>query len=115
MKVHETDQTFGSALTHPWALMIFGSNAPEGRRPGTSVVYLTDDEGDHYLGGEVHYSRRYGRWLYRYLHAKRIPKDKVLHVFPLTTKNAYGGPPLAMIARARAALPITRTTTDDSV
>jgi hypothetical protein len=113
MKVRTSDQIFGSALAHPWALMIYGSNAPIGRRPGTSVVYLTDDEGDHYLGGEVHFSRRYGRWLYRYLHAKRISKDKVLHIFPVTTKSPHGGPWPAMIARARAALP--KRTADDPV
>jgi hypothetical protein len=101
----QSDQTFGSALLCPWALVQFGSNAPVGRRPGTTIVYLTDDEGDHFLGGAVWYSKRDRRWLYRFKHAKRYPKPEILYFFPLTTKNAHGGPSPAMIARARAALP----------
>jgi len=101
----QSDQTFGSALLCPWALVLYGSNAPVGRRPGTSIAYLTDDESDHFLGGEVFYSKRDRRWFYRYKHAKKFGKDKVLHIFPITTKNAQGGPPSAMIARAKSQLP----------
>jgi hypothetical protein len=111
-------QTFGSALRCPWALVRFGSNSPVGRRPGTSVAYLTDDEGDHYLGGLVEFYRKRNtlspggswntpRWWYRYKHAKRIPKSDVLHIFPLDDKSPLGGPLKAEIRRARLALPVT--------
>lgn len=109
-----TNQVFGSALRQPWALMIYGSNAQVGRRPASSVVYLTDDEGDHYLGGEVAYYRKRmapaARWYYRYQKAKRIPKDQVLHRFPSDNKGYFGGPSSTEIARARRALPVTALT-----
>ena len=121
-----TPQTFGSALKTPWALVVFGSNAPIGKRPGTTVAYLTDDEGDHYLGGLVGFYRKRatlklvdGRyvttdpgdpracWHYRYQHARRIPKSELLHVFPHTDKSKWGGPTEADVRRARKALPVT--------
>lgn len=99
-------QTFGSALTFPWALVKFGSNQPNGRRPGTTVAYLTDDEGDHYLGGYVEYGRD-RCWHYRYQRAKRIPKTDVLHIFNRIMKTSYGGPTPKEIRVARKAVPIT--------
>jgi hypothetical protein len=101
-----TRQTFGSALLRPWALVKFGSNQPNGRRPGTSVAYLTDDEGDHYLGGYVEFGRD-RCWHYRYQHAKRIPKSDVLHIFWTMSKSSYGGPRPAELISARKAVPVT--------
>lgn len=118
-------QIFGSSLKRPWALVVFGSNAPIGKRPGTSVYFLTDDCGDHYLGGAVEYyakraklklvDGRYvtvqqaepARWHYRYTHAKRIPKSDVLHIFAIENKSPFVGPSKDWIRRARKALPIT--------
>jgi hypothetical protein len=118
-------QTFGSALRQPWALARIGSNCPPGRRPATEIVYLTDDEGDWYLGGTVSFYRARGRlvrtetgfkrtgeeltprWHYSYKRAKRIAKADVLHIFPSTDKSTYGGPLIAEVRRARKALPIT--------
>jgi hypothetical protein len=106
-----TPQTFGSALQRPWVLVVFGSDQPNGRRPSTSVAYLTDDEGTCYLGGLVEFYRSReettARWHYRYKHAKRIPKDEVLHIFPVTDKSKWGGPTLKEVRRARKAIPKT--------
>jgi hypothetical protein len=106
-----TRQTFGSALQRPWALARIGCNCPIGRRPATEVVYLTDDEGNHYLGGVVSFYRGKDepakRWHYSYTNAKRILKSDVLHVFPHTNKSKWGGPTEAEVKRARKALPIT--------
>lgn len=107
-----TGQTFGSALERPWALVKFGSNQPNGRRPGTSVAYLTDDEGDHYFGGFVEYRRSvdhasYKCWHYRYRHSKEIPKSNVLHIFNSTNKSKFGGPGPKEISEAKKAVPIT--------
>jgi hypothetical protein len=116
-----TNQVFGSALRQPWALVVFGSNAPTGKRPATTVAYLTDDEGTHYLGGLVEHYRRSARhvkgvliagdpsarWHYRFRYNKRIPKEDVLHIFLSTIKNAWGGPSMSQIRAARKALPVT--------
>jgi hypothetical protein len=100
-------QIFGSALRYPWALVKHGSNQPNGRRPGSSVAYLTDDEGDHYLGGFVWYERRRGQWFYRYAHARKLPKSDVLHIFP-NGKSRTDGPSAAQIALAKRAVPKSR-------
>jgi hypothetical protein len=112
-----TRQTFGSALACPWALVIFGSNAPNGRRPATTVAFLTDDEGDHYLGGLVEHYRDTNepsaRWHYRYRHAKRIPKEEVLHIFNVASKSPWGGPSKQAISKAKKAIPITVASLND--
>jgi len=107
-----TGQTFGSALPHPWALVKFGSNQPNGRRPGTTVAYLTDIENaTHFLGGLVeHYRARdepYARWHYRYKKAKLIPKTDVLYIFGHTDKSPHHGPSDADVRRARKTIPKT--------
>lgn len=120
-----TRQTFGSALQQPWALVRIGSNCPVGRRPATQMVYLTDDEGDHYLGGVVDFYHARGhlvrtendwerigseplpRWHFSHMHAKRIRKSDVLHIFRSTDKSMHGGPTDTDIRRVRKALPIT--------
>jgi hypothetical protein len=111
-----TRQTFGSALKRPWALVRIGCNCPIGRRPATEVVYLTDDEGDHYLGGVVSFYRGKDepakRWHYSYKSAKRIPKSDVLHIFPHSTKSPWGGPDEVDVRRARKALPVTTEESD---
>jgi hypothetical protein len=109
-------QIFGSALRQPWGLMVHSSTAPEGRRPATSVVYLTDDEGDYYLGGEVMHWRSLGdtraRWHYRYKHAKHIPKTAVLHVFASMSKSPYKGPTPTEIRQVKKTLPVTQRSND---
>lgn len=104
-------QIFGSPLRRPWALVKFGSNAVPRKRPCTTIAFLTDDEGDHYLGGLVEFYRGRDdpthRWHFRYKHAKLIPKADVLHIFALETKNPFIGPSKEMVRRARKALPVT--------
>jgi hypothetical protein len=104
-------QIFGSSLRRPWALVRFGSNSPVGRRPATTIAYLTDDEGSHYLGGLVEFYRRRDeptfRFHFRYQNPKRIPKGDVLHIFAIENKSCHYGPSKAEIRRAREALPIT--------
>jgi hypothetical protein len=112
-------QTFGSALKQPWALARHGANQAPGRRPGTSIVYLTDDEGDSYLGGYVWFGRssrvdvdgyhrdRYPCWHYRYKHQRRIAKAEVLHIFRSTDKSKFGGPTPGEIRTVKKALPVT--------
>ena len=105
-----TEQTFGSALRHPWALVTYGYPVPGRRRP-TRVAYLTDDEKTHYLGGVVEFFRGKDeprpRWHYLYKRAKRIPYSDVLYRFPITDKSKWGGPSTREIRRAKKALPVT--------
>jgi len=112
-------QFFGSSLRQPWALVVFGSNAPYGKRPATSVAYLTDDEGEYYLGGLVEFRRDRSdvcsTWHFRYKNAKRIDKADVLHRFGSTNKGKFGGPHKTEIARARRALPVTMAPPAESV
>lgn len=121
-----TRQTFGSALQQPWAMVRIGCNCPVGRRPATQIVYLTDDEGDHYLGGVVNFHHNRGRlvwvergwwervggepqarWHFSYARARRFPKSDVVHIFRSTDKSMHGGPTGTDIRRVRKALPIT--------
>jgi len=106
-----THQFFGSSLRQPWALAQFGSNQPNGRRPGTSVVYLTDQDGEFYLGGYVEFFRLRGegfsRWHFRYKKAKRIAKSEIFSFFPNTGKGTSDGPTLAQVRAAKKQVPVT--------
>jgi hypothetical protein len=39
--------------------------------------------------------------------SQRIPKDEVLHIFPVTDRSKWGGPTLKEVRRARKAIPKT--------
>lgn len=126
-------QIFGSALERPWALVCWGGFQP-GQRPRATVVYLTDDCGDHYEGGLVEFYRkratlkavrdlsgkiiRYDtkepgdtcqRWHFRFKRSKTIRKSEVLHIFP-NWKSRDAGPSQAQVKAAKRALSKTEAT-----
>jgi hypothetical protein len=75
-----------TALKNPWALVQFGGAPAGSKRPGTSVAFLTEEAEDYFVGYllTLEPNRTIGghEWCSRYDHARRIPKAKVLHVFP---------------------------------
>jgi hypothetical protein len=124
-------QHFGSALVCPWALVMWNAGSSAGRRPATTVAYITDDCGDHYLGGLVEFYRkrstvkavrdeagkivRYDTategdgmplWHFRFTRERRILKGNVVSFFP-NGKSRQDGPTKAQIAAAKRAVPKT--------
>lgn len=121
-------QIFGSALARPWALVKWGGNQPNGRRPGTTVAYLTDPIKDAdgiitgYDGGLVEFYRKaayhtgplnarvlvpgepYASWHFRYQRPRRFDLDAICSWFPCG-KSRDAGPSESMIRAAKRLVP----------
>jgi hypothetical protein len=121
-------QTFGSALSRPWALVKWGGNQPNGRRPSTTVAYLTDPikDGDGtitgYEGGLVEFYRRgayhtgprtarvlvppepFACWHFRYQRPRTFAASDVCEFFPCG-KSRDAGPAESMIRAAKKRVP----------
>lgn len=105
-------QIFGSSLRQPWALVKRGDKDTPGKRPGTSVAYLTDRDGDDYLGGYVeHYRARneaFARWHYRFKAARRFAAHDVVALFP-NPKSRGAGPTERQVRAAKRKLTPNQT------
>lgn len=116
-------QIFGSALKQPWALVKWGGDQPNGRRPSTAVAYLTDpiknDAGEivGYEGGLVEYCRyrittaagRYEwesmQWHFRYRRPREFSVSDICEFFP-NSKSREDGPVQAQIRAAKRRVPV---------
>lgn len=101
-------QIFGSSLRQPWALVKHGDKDTPGKRPGTSVVYLTDRDGeDFYLGGFVEFYRArnepFARWHYRYKAARRFAAHDIVALFP-NPKSRDAGPAQSQVRAVKRKL-----------
>jgi len=127
-------QVFGSALARPWALVKWGGNQPNGRRPSTTVAYLTDPiKGEEHItgyeGGLVEFYRkrarlkavrdennkflRYdtiepedpsARWHFRYQKPRTFTLDDICEFFPCG-KSRDAGPSESMVRAAKKRVP----------
>lgn len=126
-----TKQIFGSALSRPWALVKWGGDQPNGRRPSTAVAYITDPiknaagEITGYDGGLVEFYRKAAyhtgplnarrmipgepnaRWHFRYQRARTFSVDDVCTWFPCG-KSRDDGPTQAMVRAAKLLVPKNR-------
>lgn len=121
-------QIFGSALNRPWALVKWGGNQPNGRRPSTAVAYLTDPVKDAggtivgYEGGLVEYVHtkvpdpssvlgkrgwRWGpqQWEFRYSRPRGFAASDVCEFFP-NGKSRDQGPAQSQIRAAKKRVPV---------
>lgn len=107
-------QIFGSALTRPWALVKWGGDQPNGRRPSTTVAYLTDPIKDEagtvvgYDGGLVeHYRPRSeprAGWHFRYKRPRKFSAADIC-CFLSAGKARDPGPTQWEIKQAKKAVP----------
>lgn len=117
-----TKQVFGSALVRPWALVKWGGNQPNGRRPSTTVAYITDPIRDAggaivgYEGGLVEFYRdkadTWARWHFRYQRPRRFAIDDICAWFPCGKPRDLG-PSQTMVKAAKKLVP--KNENDDEV
>lgn len=123
-------QTFGSALSRPWALVKWGGNQPNGRRPSTAVAYLTDPIKDAdgnvtgYDGGLVEYYRiatklhrnplggfgtipgePFAQWHFRYNKGRQFAVEDICTIFP-NGKSRGQGPAQSQVRDAKKRVPV---------
>lgn len=113
-------QIFGSALPRPWALVKWGGNQPNGRRPSTTVAYLTDAIKDEtgavtgYDGGLVEFYRRkpdpVPLWHFRYSRPRAFALDDVCEFFNCH-KSRNDGPMAGEIKAAKKRVPVNQEVT----
>lgn len=108
-------QIFGSSLARPWVLVKWNDgHGVAGQRPKTCIAYLSDDCGDHFLGGLVGHYREYltkekrheplAQWHFRFKRPRQFPRADIIYIFNLD-KSRSSGPSTAAVRRAKRALP----------
>lgn len=110
-----TKQIFGSSLSRPWALVKWGGNQPNGRRPSTTVAYLTDpiknEAGEiaGYEGGIVEFYRKkpdpFAQWHFRYTRPRKFLLGDVCEFFMGCGKGRSQGPPQSEVRIVKQRVP----------